>query len=206
MNSKKVYKMQKNEKSKNILLTILLLSLVTLSIAYATLTQYLYINSQATVAGATSSWDVKFTAASCHATGNAAIIHDFDMDATVLTGLISKFNAPGDSIVCNIKVTNNSVVNAKLATFTIQDGNLTYTGMGANKAADEALVTGKLQHHIVYGAGDAREGLVPTVDDTLPSGVTRDLVLTITYPSTATLPDNNVTVEGLKTTFLYVQN
>jgi len=198
--------MQKNEKSKNIMLVILLVSVVSLTIAYATLTQYLYINSQAVVSGASSSWDVRFTAATCHATGNASITHDFDMDATNLQGLISRFNAPGDSIICDIKVTNNSVVNAKLSTYIVQDGTLTYTGTGANKAADEALVTGKLQYSIVYGAGDAKAGQAPAIDDTLPSGVTRDLVLTITYPSSATLPDNDVTVAGLKTTFLYTQD
>ena len=198
--------MQKNEKSKNIMLVILLVSVVSLTIAYATLTQYLYINSQAVVSGTSSSWDVRFTAATCHATGNASITHDFDMDATNLQGLISRFNAPGDSIICDIKVTNNSVVNAKLSTYIVQDGTLTYTGTGANKTADEALVTGKLQYSIVYGTGDAKAGQAPAVDDTLPSGVTRDLVLTITYPISETLPENDVTVAGLKTTFLYTQD
>lgn len=198
--------MQKNEKSRNIMLAVLLVSVVSLTIAYATLTQYLYINSETVVSGTSSSWDVRFTAATCQATGNAAIIHDFNMDATNLDGLISKFNAPGDTIVCNIKVTNNSVVNAKLSTFTIQDGQLTYTGSGTTKTADETLVNGKFQYSIVYGTGDANEGQAPTVNDTLNSGVTRDLVLTITYPSTATLPENNVTVGGFKTTFLYVQD
>lgn len=198
--------MQKNEKSRNIMLAVLLVSVVSLTIAYATLTQYLYINSETVVSGTSSSWDVRFTAATCQATGNAAIIHDFNMDATNLDGLISRFNAPGDTIVCNIKVTNNSVVNAKLSTFTIQDGQLTYTGSGATKTADETLVNGKFQYSIVYGTGDVNEGQAPTVNDTLNSGVTRDLVLTITYPSNATLPENNVTVKGFKTTFLYVQD
>ncbi len=198
--------MQKNEKSRNIMLAVLLVSVVSLTIAYATLTQYLYINSETVVSGTSSSWDVRFTAATCQATGNAAIIHDFNMDATNLEGLISKFNAPGDTIVCNIKVTNNSVVNAKLSTFTIQDGQLTYTGSGATKTADETLVNGKFQYSIVYGTGDVNEGQAPTVNDTLNSGVTRDLVLTITYPSNATLPENDVTVGAFKTTFLYVQD
>lgn len=198
--------MQKNEKSRNIMLVVLLVSVVSLTIAYATLTQYLYINSEAVVSGASSSWDVRFTAASCQAIGNASITHDFVMDATNLEGLISRFNAPGDSIVCNIAVTNNSVVNAKLSTFTIQDGQLSYTGMGTNKTADETLVNGKLQYSIVYATGDVKEGQAPAVNDSLNSGVTRNLVLTITYPSSATLPDSDVTVEGFKTTFLYVQD
>ena len=55
--------MEKNTRTKNILLVVLLVAVLTLSISYATLSQYLYINSQATIAGRSSSWDVKFTAA-----------------------------------------------------------------------------------------------------------------------------------------------
>ena len=198
--------MQKNEKSRNIMLIVLFVSVISLTIAYATLTQYLYINSQAVVSGASSSWDVRFTQASCHTTGSAVITHDFDMDATNLAGLIARLNAPGDSVVCNIKVTNNSVVNAKLSTYTMQDGVLSYTGSGTNKTTDETLVSNNLQYSIVYGTGDAREGLAPATNDTLPSGVTRDLVLTIKYPSNATLPDLDVAVSGFSTTFLYVQD
>lgn len=198
--------MLKNEKSKNIMLIILLVSVVSLTVAYATLSQYLYINSEAVISSTSSSWDVRFTAATCRATGNAAIAHDFDLDATNLQGLISKFNAPGDSVICDIKVKNNSVINAKLSTFTVQDGSLTYLGSGTNKAADETLVTNKLQYSIVYGTGDAKEGQAPATNDTLPSGVTRDLVLTITYPSDVSLPEKDVTISGLKTTFLYIQD
>ena len=198
--------MQKNEKTKNILLVVLLVFLVALSIAYATLTQYLYINSQATIAGQSAGWNVQFTAATCHTTGSASITHDFTITSTNLSDLAYKLAAPGDSVVCNIKVTNSGVISAKLSAFIIQDGSLTYTGTGSNKTADENLVSGKVQHSIVYGAGDLKAGQAPSVDDPLPAGLTRDLVLTITYPSNAQLPDNDVVVTGLRTTFLYSQN
>ena len=198
--------MQKKDRVKNILLIVLVLSLIGLSIAYATLTQYLYINSQTIIGGQSANWKVEFTAVTCHTTGSASITHDFTMNATNLSGLVSRFAAPGDSVVCNIKVSNNGLINAKLSSFEIQDGGLTYTGSGNNKIADEALVSGKVQHNIVYGEGDPQAGQVPQADDTLAAGVTRDLVLTVTYPSSATLPDNDVTVSGLQTTFLYYQN
>ena len=198
--------MQKYERTKSGLVVILLIFLIALSIAYATLTQYLYINSQAIVAGQSTGWNVRFSSVTCQANGTAAITHDFTMNSTNLSGLVSRFTAPGDSIVCNIDVTNSGTINAKLSSFIIQDGSLTYTGSGTNKTADENLVTGKLQHSIVYATGDVKAGQVPSVDDTLPVGVTRSLVLTITYPSNADLPDSDVSVAGLKTTFLYSQN
>lgn len=46
--------MQKNEKSKNVMLIVLLVSVVSLTIAYATLTQYLFINSQAIISSQSS--------------------------------------------------------------------------------------------------------------------------------------------------------
>ena len=198
--------MQKNEKAKHLLLIILLVALIGLSIAYATLTQYLYINSQAVILGQSTGWRVEFTSASCHANGSAAITHDFVISATDLSSLETKFTAPGDSIVCNIRVANNGVINAKLSSFIIQDGNLSYSGTGANQTNDINIVTGKIQHSIVYAEGDQREGQVPAANDTLPAGTHRDLVLTITYPMNADLPNNDVTVAGLRTTFLYSQD
>ena len=41
--------MEKNTRTKNILLIVLLVAVLTLSIAYAGLSQYLYINSQTVV-------------------------------------------------------------------------------------------------------------------------------------------------------------
>ncbi len=199
--------MHKSDKSKNVMLIILMASVIALSIAYATLTQYLYINSQTIITGQSTGWKVEFTAVTCRTTGTASIAQDFTMSATNLYGLRSRFDTPGDSVICDIKVSNNGAINAKLSTFTLQDGTLTYTGSGANKTADEQLVTGKLQYSIVYGTSDVNAGITPQPNDTLLSGETRDLVLTITYPSTeTTLPDNDVTISGLKTTFLYIQD
>lgn len=198
--------MDKNEKTKNVLLIILLISLISLSIAYAVLTQYLYINSQTTVGGASGGWKVEFTSASCQAVGNASIIHDFNFDSTNLTGLEYKFIAPGDSIICNITVANHGYISAKLSSFIMQDGQLNYLGSGTNQLADETLVNGKIQYSIVYAQGDARAGQVPATNDPLPAGTSRNLVLTATYPGTADLPHKDVVVSGFKTTFLYVQD
>lgn len=198
--------MQKNEKSKNVMLIVLLVSVISLSIAYATLTQYLYINSQTVISGQDTGWDIKFTGVACRTTGRSSITQDFTMNATNLSGLIFRINAPGDSVICNIAVTNAGVINASLSSFTIQDGTLTYTGSGSNKTADEALVNGKLQYSMVYADGDADEGEDVAAGDNLVAGTTRNVVLTITYPMSSTLPDEDVTITGLKSTFLYVQN
>lgn len=206
--------MEKNTRTKNILLVVLLVAVLTLSISYATLSQYLYINSQATIAGRSSSWDVKFTAASCSGTGYATVTQQFTgTNTTSLTGMQATLRAPGDSIVCELTVTNAGAIDATLDTFTLQDGTLTYTDHDGNHSgADITAVSGQLVYSLKYATGDIEAGNQPdgsatTVDDDLAHSASRNLTLTITLPSTiTTLPENDVTISGFATTFLYVQN
>lgn len=205
--------MEKNTRTKNILLVVLLVAVLTLSISYATLSQYLYINSQATIAGSSTSWDVKFTAASCSGTGYAAVNQQFSgTNTTSLTGMQATLRAPGDSVVCELTVTNAGAIDATLDTFTLQDGTLTYTDHDGNHSGDDiTAVSGQLVYSLKYATGDAEAGKQPdgdatTVDDDLDSNESRNLTLTITLPSTiTTLPENDVTISGFATTFLYVQ-
>ena len=214
--------MEKNTRTKNILLVVLLVAVLTLSISYATLSQYLYINSQATVAGSSTSWDVKFTAASCQGTGYATVTQQFSgTNTTSLSGMQGTLRAPGDSIVCELTVSNAGAIDATLSTFTLQDGQLTYTdhdgGHDPAQSTDIAAVSGNLVYSLVYASDDAvtaARGLAPdgagsgtTVDDDIEHGGNRKLTLTITFPSSVTtLPVNDVTVSGFATTFLYIQD
>lgn len=205
--------MEKNTRTKNILLVVLLVAVLTLSISYATLSQYLYINSQATIAGRSTSWDVKFTAASCSGTGYATVTQQFTgTNTTSLSGMQATLRAPGDSIVCELTVTNAGAIDATLDTFTLQDGQLEYTDHDGNHSgADITAVSGQLVYSLKYATGDAEagnqpDGSVTTVDDDLAHSQSRNLTLTITLPSSiTTLPENDVTISGFATTFLYVQ-
>lgn len=208
--------MEKNTRTKNILLIVLLVAVLTLSIAYAGLSQYLYINSQTVVGGSSTNWDIKFTAANCSGGGYATVTNQFSgTNTTVLQGMTGTVRAPGDSINCDITVQNAGQIDATLSTFTLQDGTLTYTGSGESKTTDEGLVNGKLAYSLTYDSSDtmAPSGIpdgtntgTATVNDDLPHGQSRNLKLTITYPlSETSMPTNDVAVTGFKTTFLYVQ-
>jgi len=214
---------EKNTRTKNILLVVLLVAVLTLSISYAALSQYLYINSSAVIGSASTSWNVAFTAVSCDEIGYAKVTTPFNSPsaqapATTLSGLVATLKAPGDSVVCDITIKNQGAIDATLSTFTLNAGTVTYTGTGSSKTADETLTNGKLIYNVVYAQGDKSAGLVPGAqgaDDTLPAPVQNDatvvserhVTLTIGYPATETaLPENDVTVSGLSTTFLYIQN
>ncbi len=221
--------MEKNTRTKNILLVVLLVAVLTLSISYAALSQYLYINSTAVVSGKSTVWNVAFTDVACHPVNYAAVtpftqaatISDAN-PATTLSGLSATLKAPGDSVYCDITIKNQGSIPATLSTFTLTAGTVAVTGTGTNQSADEALVSGNYVYSIVYAQDDpvtSARGQVPGtsgVDDDIdpvdPNDSTvvseRHVRLTISYPDTngtQTLPDNDVTISGLSTSFLYVQ-
>lgn len=219
--------MEKNTRTKNILLVVLLVAVLTLSISYALLTQQLTITSQAVVGGQ-SGWNVKFTAANCTAGGYTSNITQFNSGnvsalnpVASLTGLTGTFHAPGDAIICNITVSNLGSIDATIDTFTLGDQNLTVRGSAqdaAAKAADEALISNKLVYTLKYATGDQYAGQVPgntnetntDIDpDLIPHGSTnntRNFILTITYPASETqLPSDDVTVSGFNTIMVYKQ-
>lgn len=216
--------MEKNTRTKNILLVVLLVAVLTLSISYAALSQYLYINSTAVIGSQSTNWNVAFTAVSCAPTNYAEITTPFNSPsaaspATTLSGLVATLKAPGDSVVCDITIKNQGTIDAVLSTFTLNAGTVSYVGTaGDSKTADETLTNNKLIYSIVYAQGDTSAGLVPGAqgaDDTLPHPVANDptviserhVTLTIGYPANETsMPENDVTVSGLSTTFLYIQN
>lgn len=222
--------MEKNTRTKNILLVVLLVAVLTLSISYAALSQYLYINSTAVVSGKSTVWNVAFTSVSCNTSQYAEITSEFTQAATIseanpattLSGLSATLKAPGAQVTCAITVKNQGSIDADLSTFTLNAGTVDVTGSGTNQSADEALVSGNYIYSIVYANDDtvaSAQGQVPGasgVDDTIPAydstdptASERHLILTIGYPDTndsQSLPDNDVTISGLSTSFLYVQN
>lgn len=207
--------MEKNTRTKNILLIVLLVAVLTLSISYAALSQTLYINSEAVVGNKANSWNVKFTAATCSATGYAVVTHGFnETQTTSLSGLVGTLKAPGDTVTCEITVSNAGAIDAELDDFDLQDSQtqITITGSGTSKTADENLVANSLNYTLVYKAGgtatyDSDAGNVPASGDKLAAGSNRKLTLTIELDEDLDdLPENDVTFSNLKTTFLYVQD
>lgn len=215
--------MEKNTRTKNILLIVLLVAVLTLSISYAALQQTLTINSQATVGGKNTNWNVRFTNVSCTANAHASIDTPFSStNTTSLTGLAVTLKAPGDNVVCDITISNLGTLDADLATFTLNAGSLSYTSASQTPAtaqADEALVgAGLVDYSIVYATGDADAGEEPGSQDVVsdliaapqsPATQTdRHVILTIGIDSNKTeadLPSDDVTITGFSTTFLYEQ-
>jgi len=204
----------KNERTKNILLAVLLVAVVTLTIAYAVLSATLTINTTAIVQGGSNNWKVEFVKTAteadaahmtCVASGNAEVTTQPTINSTSFTGLVATFKAPGDSVVCKWNVENNGSIDAYLKTFTAP-GTLSYEGTGTSKTSDEAAVNGKIQYSLTYDPSGVITGETSSTGDALNHSQDRGLILTITYDANATtLPVNDVTVTGINYTFLYEQ-
>lgn len=197
--------MEKNGKAKNIVLAVLLVAVLTLSIAYAALSTTLTINSAATVKGST--WNVEFqeksgqsalcTVTKGSASSNAKLKQGTtpSVTSTLFSGLDVEFSVPGDKVVCTWEVANKGSFDAILKTFTL-----------GSVSATDATVQSNISYSLTY---DTEDGTAVAQNNTLPkSGSTGDvktLVLTIKYNGDY-IPASDVPVTIGSTTLLYEQN
>ena len=194
------------EKTKNILMALLIVGIVSMTIAYAALTQRLNINSNAKVLSKNTTWNIHFT----NLSAPTKIIRDnildiIDSSSTTLSGLTATLSAPGDSVSYTFDVINEGTINAKINTSGVHLANVssaTCTGSPVPSEADCTLVKNNLTYTLTYANGTALAD-----GDKLAAGATKSLKLTITYNASATnVPTNDVTITGLDSYIDYIQD
>ena len=184
------------EKTKNVLLVVLIVGLVSMTVAYAALSTTLTINSSAKVAA--SNWSVKianWTKAAAQANPNGgtseATATEPSITDTSISDLEITFKKPGDSIKFTFNLVNDGDINAQLNTVNIGTSN-------------NANVT----NEVVCGSGTK----VTPVDKNTNSSM--DLVkttgsipceMTVTYSAAAGVVDSETAVTISPTTFVYGQ-
>lgn len=201
------------EKTKSLLIGLLIIGLVAMTVAYAALSQTLTISSSAKVESKSSNWDIHFdnlAAASGSPHGYATIVSPLTKSAaTTLSGLNVTLKAPGDYVSYTFDVVNGGTINAKIDTNGVSLPDVSTISMAGDTTtgtADIAIVRANLEYTLVYGTGDAKAGQAPAVNDTLNAGQTRHMVLTIKYKDNANnLPTNDVTISALNASLTYVQ-
>lgn len=186
---------------KNIVLAVLTVGLVGMTIAYATLTQRLDINSTAKVKGST--WKVLFQNGSQVSTTGAAVVKtNPTLSETLITGLDAEFTKPGDSITYTFDVANTGTIDAILSTYkinTVSDG----VSCTSTDQSNGTLVCGNLTYTLTYTA----DGKAVAQNDTLQAGESKNITLTIAFNESATaVPTDDVTISGLDALFIYEQN
>ena len=192
------------EKTKNILIAVLVVGLVSMTVAYAALTQVLNINAGAKVLNKSDTWNIHFANLSAPTLGGYATVPTgselvLSNDSTTLSGLEANLKAPGDYVEYTFKVVNEGSINAKVSAVVLGSiSGATYTG---GSAADRELVQNNLEYTLTYSNGTAI-----AQNDALAASGEATLKLHVGYKSTATdLPAATVTVGGLNAHIDYVQ-
>ena len=110
-------------KTKNLLIAVLIVGLVSMTVAYAAFSTQLTISSSAKVAA--SKWDVRFanwtqvTVSNLNGgTSEATVKASPSVTTTAVTGIEVTFNKPGDAVRFTFDIQNQGDIDAKLNTAT----------------------------------------------------------------------------------------
>lgn len=185
-----------NTRAKNTLLIVLIIGLVSMTVAYAALSTTLRIGSSAKIAS--SRWDIHFenlnlvTNASSN-TGTVITPAQIQPNTTQISGLVVDLKKPGDSVSYTFDIVNSGDINAKLGSLV-----LATPSCGGNQSA-----CSKLEYYVKYTTGNT----TPQIGDTLNKNSSVNATLTIKYKENDPLStENDISVSGLSVTFMYAQN
>ncbi len=177
---------------------ITLSMIVGISIAYATVTSRLDINGYATMNS--GSWDVHFeNLHKVNLIGEASetVTPKLRDKLTSISNFDLNFYQPGDGAIYTFDVVNDGGLDAYISSITIPKPICSSNVI--NDYSNSKLVCDNLVYNLSYGDGSS-----VNIDDTLLSGTTKTLKLTLKY-SGKSLPSNPVEISGLGITIIYSQ-
>ncbi len=190
--------MEKKRVINLLVLAGLVFGIIGITVAFAAIQTTLQITGTATMNTAT--WGVKFENLSSPAlTGSASVTTAPTLADTSIGAFAVEITKPGDAIVYTFDVTNTGSLNAKIGTFT-KAANPTCTGTSVTQAeADATTVCSGLTYTLTYTNG----GATVAANDTLASGQTKNMTLTLSY--SGGLTDDDVNITGLGITIIYIE-
>ena len=179
----------------------LVLSVVGISIGFASMSQDLTISGTTEVVPA--SWKIKFANLSSPTlAGDAEVTTAPTIQGDTHIGNYAiKLTMPGDSVTYTFDVVNDGTIDAKLTS--LVKAAPTFTASGTNNAATDATT---VQSNFVYELTYA-DGSAIGVNDELDAGDTVGMKLVVGYNTNANaLPQDKVSVTGMDITLTYGQN
>ena len=203
------------EKTKNVLLGVLIVGLVSMTVAYAALTQTLNINGSATVQNLSQSWRVRFNTADSNEIAKeqyALVENDLTSlstkiadDSTLITLPRVTLKAPGDKVTFRWVVENTGDINAIVTGVNaISKGNATYdkdetlTPEQRTAFEKDIKVTFTYDDNTAIAQGDKLANH--------DSKVVKAVVEFVKTDATQTLPSKDVTFDGITAAITYGQD
>ena len=205
--------MEKKRKRQAIFIVItLIISVISLGVAFAAFSGTLYINGTATVEP--TQWDMYFTTAADGTkpstdtaipaanigTSNSqqgvspTVTATGSMVATTLTW-DAIFRTPGDTVTYTVYVKNGGTYNAKVTNVTLPTPTCTVKTGTAQEAQETAICS-----HIHYGIYNNSDGTNPVaVDQTIPAGTTKTYYLIAWLDTNFAADGSDLPTETVKT-------
>ena len=173
----------KKTHAKTYIIIAIFLSIIGISIAYASLSQQLQIKTNTTVQSSQTSWNIVLKKEACYVS-KFAKMGTMVIDGTSVTISGFTLQAPGDGFSCWLHVENKGEIAAKLSSINYTEP--TFSGTGTSASADTKLISDNL----IYGYGDT--GIQK--NDKLNPGDENRFGIGFSIRETMTsLPDNPVT-------------
>ena len=199
--------MEKTRQIKIISLCALLVAVLGLTVAFASLSQTLTINGSAAVDAA--SWDIHFEKTSGKETEvkGAARFTEPTLNGTTIENFSATLTKPGDSVTYYFDIVNNGTVDAVVLSYNFPTAmeECLHQSLSSNpecepfdlvkndevNSYDKVKYLQLFDYNIYYVDG----GKKLASKDTLNAGETKHMKLVIEYKDTATeLPENNITL------------
>ena len=218
-----------NKKLLYVVLSVIIVSVLTLTIAYAVLSSNLTISGSTEVSG--SSWNIsvsKYDAMSDtdlteeeienlldilgwkifyngYATGDADLIKDVTISGTTISGLQVSLAKPGDMIVFYFSVTNNGTIPATVES--VVQNTPSFSSNTNNSADLELIFNNWFSEIVLYPDINFNYDEKIDSDYTLCPGETIYLMIGCRIDDTATaVPSSDITVSNLGGTINFVQS
>ena len=198
--------MEKERRIKIISLCALLVAVLGLTVAFASLSQTLTINGSAAVDAA--SWDIHFekTSGKETETEGAATFTEPTLSGTTIENFSATLTKPGDSVTYYFDIVNNGTVDAVVSSYDFPlaireclKNNNAYSYCMNFDSNDDGVVDGS--DYAMYltmftsGLRDADTDKGIGANDVIKAGETKHMKLFFEYKDTATeLPKNNLTL------------
>ncbi len=171
-----------SNQKKNVLLAVLIVGLVSMTVAYAALITNLKIQGTANVAE--TRWDIHFANAQVDTTNTTIPAGDYNLGTltqatspTQISGMTATLKKPTDKLVVNFDIVNTGTIDAKLSAF-----NKHITLGNSVDSADTAATNDVVTYTITCGGNDPAQDLNSVLVKT--SGST-SCVLTVQYDNNA---------------------
>ncbi len=201
---------------KIVTIVALVVAVIGLSVAYASLSQQLKISGTAEVAAA--KWDISNDGTPTTSTSGAdasAEVNASTVSGVTTINIAAKLKKPTDYVEVTIPVKNKGDIDAVLATITGWDQKFSCTSDNIDtKQNDEQIICGdssntgaNIRYTVTYNGTPITNGINSVLDKELASGSSIDIKVKVEYLTSETeLPKGNVTVNLPEIVFAYQQD